>query len=97
LEKVPGGTFFEPENSLHAKQFWRQVKVKELLKLFERERLVGAKCHRDETIVIEVVGVVVMMFVVVVVPMVVVGLVMLNHRGGTHHGSHGHGGSVGNV
>ena len=81
LEKVAGGTFFEPENPLHAEQFWRQVKVEELLKLLEGEGLVGAKRHRDKAIVIQVVGVMVMVFVGMVMVMmmvvVVVGLLMV--------------------
>ena len=78
---MAGGTFFEPENPLHAEQFWWEVKIEELLKLLEGEGLVGAKRHRDKAIVIQVVGVMVMVFVgmvmVVMMTVVVVGLLMV--------------------
>jgi len=45
LAEVAGGAFLEPENSLYAKQFWRQVKVEKLLKFIESKELVGAKRH----------------------------------------------------
>jgi hypothetical protein len=79
LEEVAGGTFLEPKDSLHAKQFWWQVKVQELLKLLEGKGLVRAERHRDKAIVIQVVGVMVMVFmgVVVVVMMIVMVMVMV--------------------
>ena len=67
---MAGGAFFEPDNPLHAEQFWRQVKVKQLLKFLEGEGLISAKGHGHKTIVIQVVGVVMVVFVGVIVIMV---------------------------
>ena len=81
LEKVTGRTFFEPENSLHAEQFWRQVIVKKLLKFLEGEGVFRAKRHRNEAIVVQVIGVMVMVFVgmirTMVMAVVVVSLMIM--------------------